>query len=217
VKTDRQLQQDVLDELKWEPSVEASAIGVEVKDGIVTLAGHVDSYVQKVSAEHAAQRVFGVKGVVMEIDIALPGSSKLKDADLARNASHALEWNASVPDNAIKISVQDGWVTLAGEVNWAYQRWAAIRAVRDLIGVVGVNDHITIKPHVEPRDVKTKIQAALQRHAHQESKSIDVGVNGSRVTLTGVVDSWAERDVARLAAWAAPGVNEVIDNMRVAA
>jgi osmotically-inducible protein OsmY len=126
MKTDRQLQQDVMDELKWEPSVEAAAVGVEVKDGIVTLAGHVDSYAQKIAAEHAAQRVFGVKGVVMEIDIALPGSSKLKDADLARNASHALEWKASVPKNAIKISVQDGWVTLTGKVYWAYQRWAAV-------------------------------------------------------------------------------------------
>lgn len=217
MKTDRRLQQDVMEELKWEPSVEASAIGVEVKDGFVTLAGHVDSYTQKVAAEHAAQRVSGVKGVVMEIDIALPGSSKLKDADLARNASRALEWNASVPKNAIKISVQDGWVTVTGKVSWAYQRWAAVGAVRALIGVVGVVDQIAITPHVEPRDVKTKIEAAFQRHAHHESKSIDVGVNGSSVTLSGVVDSWAERDAARIAAWAAPGVNEVIDNMRVAA
>lgn len=217
MKTDRQLQQDVMDELKWEPSVEATAIGVEVKDGIVTLAGHVDSYAQKVAAEHTAQRVSGVKGVVMEIDIALPGSNKLKDADLARNARHALEWNASVPKGAIKISVQNGWVTLTGEVNWAYQRWAAVGAVRDLIGVAGVNNQIAIKPQVAPRDVKSKIQAALQRHAHEESNEIDIGVVGDSVTLSGVVDSWAERDAARIAAWAAPGVKNVIDNLRVTA
>lgn len=217
MKSDRQLQQDIIEELQWEPSVEASAIGVEVKDGIVTLAGHVKSYAEKVAAEKAAQRVFGVKGVVIEIDIALPGSSKLKDGDLARNASHALEWNTSVPENAIKISVQDGWIKLTGEVDWAYQRWAAVGAVRDLIGVAGVNDQISIKQHVEPHDVKTKIQAALQRHAHQESKSIDVGVSGHSVTLSGVVDSWAEREAARTAAWAAPGVNEVIDKLRIVA
>ena len=217
MKTDRQLQQDVIDELQWEPAVEASAIGVEVKEGIVTLAGHVRSYAEKVAAEHAAQRVYGVKGVAMEIDIALPGSSKLKDADLALNARHALDWNISVPENAINIAVQDGWIKLTGKVDWAYQRWAAVGAVRDLIGVMGVNDQITISQHAEPRDIKTKIEAALQRHAHKETKSIDVGVDGHRVTLSGVVDSWAERNAARTAAWAAPGVNEVIDHLRVAA
>ena len=138
-----------------------------------------------------------------------------KDAEIARSASFALEWNASVPNNAVRISVQDGWVTLTGEVNWAYQRWAAVAAVRDLIGVAGVNDEIVIKPQVEPRDVKRKIEAALQRHAHRESKEIEIGVAGDSVTLSGMVDSWAEREAARLAAWAAPGVRNVIDNIRV--
>ena len=217
MKTDSQLQQDVIDELKWEPSVEATMIGVEVKDGIVTLAGHVESYTQKWAAECAAQRVSGVRGVAMEIDIALPGSSKCKDADLARRARSALEWNASVPQDAVRISVQDGWVKLSGEVDWAYQRWAAETAVFNLIGVVGVNDDVAVKSQVQPRDVKTKIEAALQRHAHQESKSIEVGVAGDSVTLSGVVESWAERDAAHTAAWAAPGVKNVIDNIRVAA
>lgn len=217
MKTDRQLQQDVIDELKWEPSVDATAIGVEVKDGVVTLAGHVESYAQKWAAESTAQRVAGVNGIVVEIDIALPGSSKRKDAEIVRAAIHALEWNASVPKSAIKISVQDGWVMLTGEVSWAFQRWAAVSTVRNLIGVVGVNDQIVIKPQIEPRDVKTKIEAALQRHAHRESKGIEVGVAGDNVTLSGSVDSWAERDAARLAAWAAPGVRNVIDNIHVSA
>ena len=217
MKTDRQLQQDVIDELKWEPSVEATTIGVEVKGGIVTLAGHVESYIQKLAAERAAQRISGVRGVAMEIDIALPGSSKRKDADLAQRARSALEWNASVPQDAVKISVQDGWVKLSGEVDWTYQRLAAETAVFNLIGVVGVNDDITIKPQIAPRDVKTKIEAALQRHAHQESKSIHIGVAGGSGPLSGVVESCAERDAAHTAAWAAPGVKNVIDNIRVAA
>lgn len=221
MKSDRQLQQDVIDELQWEPAVEATSIGVEVKDGIVTLAGHVQNYAQKIAAEHAAQRVAGVKGVVIEISIALPGTSKRSDVDIARAASHALEWNSTVPRNAVKISVQDGWVTLNGEVSWAFQRWAAVAAVRNLIGVEGVNDLIAIKPgiepHVAPRDIKTKIEAALQRRAHEETKSIEVGVAGDSVTLSGIVASWAERDAARKAAWAAPGVKNVIDNIRVIA
>ena len=217
MKTDSQLQQDVIAELKWEPSVEATTIGVEVKDGIVTLAGHVGSYIQKRAAERAAQRVSGVRGVAMEIDIALPGSSKRKDADLAKRARSALEWNASVPKDAVRLSVENGWVKLSGEVQWAYQRWAAETAVFNLLGVVGVNNDITIKPQVAPHDVKTKIEAALQRRAHQETKSIQVAVAGDSVTLSGVVDSWAERNAAQTAAWAAPGVKNVIDNIRVAA
>ena len=217
MKTDSQLQQDVIAELKWEPSVEATTIGVEVKDGIVTLAGHVGSYIQKRAAERAAQRVAGVGGVAMEIDIALPGSSKRKDSDLAKRARSALEWNASVPTDAVKLSVENGWVKLSGEVQWAYQRWAAETAVFNLLGVVGVNNDITIKPQVAPHDVKTKIEAALQRRAHQETKSIQVAVAGDSVTLSGVVDSWAERNAAQTAAWAAPGVKNVIDNIRVAA
>lgn len=217
MKADREIQLDVVAELQWEPSVEASAIGVEVREGIVTLAGHVKSYAEKLAAERAAQRVRGVKGVVVELDVALPGSSRLKDTEMARNARQALDWNISVPRDAIKISVQDGWITLTGKVEWAYQRWAATSAVRNLIGVLGVNDQIVIDQHAQPHDLKVKIEAALQRHAHKETKAIDVDVEGHRVTLSGVVDSWAERDAARSAVWAAPGVKEVIDNLRIAA
>lgn len=217
MKTDRQLQQDVMEELKWEPSVEASSIGVEVKDGVVTLAGHVASYSEKWAAEAAAQRVAGVKGVVVEIDIALPGSSRRTDADLVKAASSALEWNSAVPPGAVKILVSEGFVTLSGEVDWVFQRNAAVAAVRNLIGVRGVNDRITLKAHaVKAHDVKKKIHAALHRQAQLDANAISVDIDGNAVTLGGTVDSWSERMAARNAAWSAPGVQHVIDNLAVA-
>jgi osmotically-inducible protein OsmY len=217
MKTDRQLQQDVMDELKWEPAVEASTIGVEAKDGIVTLAGHVQSYSQKWAAERAAQRVSGVKGVVVEIDVALPGSSKRTDADLVKAANTALEWNTSVPKGAVKVLVDSGVITLSGEVDWAFQRAAAVSAVRHLIGVRGVNDHITLRlQDVKARDVKKKIQAALHRQAQLDADAISIDIDGSSVTLTGTIDSWPERVAARNAVWSAPGVQNVVDHLSVA-
>jgi len=218
MKTDRELQKDVIDELGWEPSVDAAHIGVEVENGIVTLSGHVDSYPQRWSAERAALRVAGVKGVAVEIAVELPGLHKRNDADLARTARSALEWNVSVPDKDIKLTVKDGWITLSGEVDWAYQRWAAVAAVRDLVGVAGVNDEIVIKTHVQSKDVKVKIESALQRLASREAKAIKVDIDreGS-VTLSGRVDSWSERNAARHAAWAAPGVKNVVDRISVSA
>jgi len=217
MKTDLQLQRDVMDELKWEPAVEASAIGVEAKDGVVTLAGHVASYAQKWAAERAAQRVAGVHGVVVEIDVRLPGSSNRTDVDLVKAARLALEWNSSVPVDAIKILVHDGIVTVSGEVEWEFQRQAAAAAVRHLIGVRGVNNNITLKLHVvKVHDVKKKILAAFHRHAQLDAKSISVDIDGGNITLKGTVDSWAERVAARNAAWAAPGVRHVIDNLSVA-
>ncbi|HXR63595.1 MAG TPA: BON domain-containing protein [Rudaea sp.] len=217
MKTDGQLQQDVMEELKWEPAVEASTIGVEAKDGVVTLAGHVETYAQKWAAERAAQRVSGVKGVVVEIDVSLPGSSRRKDADLVQAACSALDWNSSVPPGRIRILVSDGVVTLSGEVDWAFQRSAAIAAVRNLIGVRGLDNQITLKPHpVRIGDVKKKIHSALQRQAQLDAKAISIDVDGTSVTLGGVVDSWSERAAARNAAWSVPGVQYVIDNLSVA-
>jgi osmotically-inducible protein OsmY len=217
MKTDLQLQKDVMEELKWEPAIEASTIGVEAKDGVVTLAGHVQSYSQKWAAERAAQRINGVKGVVVEIDVALPGSSKRSDADLVKAASTALEWNSCVPNGEVNILVENGIVTLSGEVDWAFQRTAAVAAVRHLIGVRGVNDHIALKLHViNVRDVKRKIQAAIHRQAQLDANAISIDVEGSNVTLTGTVDSWNERVAARNAVWAAPGVQNVVDNLSVA-
>lgn len=217
MKTDNQLQQDVLDELKWEPEVEASRIGVEAKDGIVTLAGHVDSFAQKWAAECAAQRVAGVTGVIVEIDVALPGSHKRKDEELVRAANHALAWHSNVPKDAIKVIVEGGYVTLTGEVDWAFQRAAAVAAIRNLVGVLGVSDQISLKPRpVAAAMVKKQIHAALHRQAQYEANAIKVAISGNNVTLSGVVDSWLQRAAARNAAWSAPGVQKVIDNLSIA-
>lgn len=216
MKTNRQLQQDVIDELRWEPAVEADSNGVEAKEGVVTLAGHVDSYAQKWAAERAAQRVAGVKGVVDEMDVKLPDASKRSDADIVQAASSALSWNTVVPKGAVKIVVDDGIVTLSGEVDWAFQRTAAAAAVRNLIGVRAVNDQIVLKlNNASIRDIKRKIHSALHRQAQLDADAISVAVDGSNVTLRGNVDSWAERVAARNAAWAAPGVRNVIDNMMI--
>ena len=215
MKTDSQLQQDVLDELKWEPEVEASRIGVEVKDGIVTLAGHVDSFAQKWSAECAAQRVSGVKGVIVEIDVALPGSHQRKDEELIRAAKHALDWHSSVPKDAVKVTVEGGYITLTGQVDWAFQRAAAVGAMRNLVGVLGVSDQISLKPRPLATSIKKQIHAALHRQAQDEANSIKVAISGSNVTLSGVVDSWAQRAAARNAAWSAAGVQSVVDNISI--
>lgn len=145
MKPDRKLQQDVIDELSWEPSVPATRIGVEVDSGIVTLVGHVESYSQKCAAERAAQRVVGVKGLVLKIDVALPIASWRSDEDLARAVSHALEWNSSVPQDQLKITVQDGWVTLTGEVDWAYQCRAAVDSVNHIVGITGITRNISVR------------------------------------------------------------------------
>jgi osmotically-inducible protein OsmY len=217
MKPDDQLQQDVMEELKWEPAVEASTIGVEARNGVVTLAGRVETYMQKWAAERAAQRVGGVKGVVVEIDVSLPGSGKRTDADLVQAARRALEWNSSVPQGAVHIMVSDGMVTLSGEVGWEFQRSAAIAAVRNLIGVRGLDNQITLRLHpVKIGEVKKKIQSALQRQAQLDANAISISIDGTSVTLGGVVDSWSERVAARNAAWSAPGVQNVIDDLSVA-
>ena len=215
MKTDSQVQQDVLAELKWEPAVNAAKIGVEVKDGIVTLAGHVDSYAEKWDAERATQRVSGVRALATEIDVALPGSSQRHDADIARSAESALQWTTFLPKDAIRIKVEAGWVTLTGDVNWEYQRQSASAAVRYLMGVTGVSDQIAIKPKASPSAVKTDIEAALKRHAQADAQKITVSVADGDVTLSGKVPSWSERDLARNAAWGTPGVRNVVDNITV--
>lgn len=217
MKTDRQLQQDVLDELKWEPAVEASSIGVEATDGVVTLAGHVASFAEKWAAEAAALRVAGVKGVVVEIDVRIPDASKRSDAELVQAAASALEWNSSVPKGAVKIAVSHGVVELSGEVDWEFQRNAALAAVRNLIGVRSVLDRIALAPHpINAHGVRRKIQAALHRQAQLDANAITIDVDGNSITLGGVVDSWSEKIAARNAAWSAPGVQCVVDNLAVA-
>ena len=216
MKTDTQLQQDVIAELKWEPSVNAAQIGVEVKDGIVTLAGHVNSYAEKLGAERAAQRVSGVKALAVEMDVKLSGSSKRTDADIARSAENILEWTTYLPKDHVKVMVESGWVTLTGDVDWEYQRQAAAKGIRYLMGVTGVSDQIVInKPKVSLSAVKSEIEAALKRRATADAQKISVEVHGADVTLTGKVHSWSERDLARHSAWGTSGVQNVVDHMTV--
>jgi osmotically-inducible protein OsmY len=216
MKTDTELQQDVIAELAWEPSVHAEQIGVEVKDGVVTLAGHVGSFVEKWEAERAAERVSGVKALAVEMDVTLPGSSKRNDVDIARSARNVLEWSTYRPQHEIKVVVEAGWITLTGEVDWEYQRQAASNSIRGLIGVTGVSDQIVIKPKATVLPIKSDIEAALKRRIHSDAKHISVGVKGADVTLTGTVHSWSERDSARNSAWSTPGVRSVADNLTVA-
>jgi osmotically-inducible protein OsmY len=215
MKSDKQVQRDVVAELGWEPSVNATQIGVEVSDGVVTLAGHVGSYAEKLNAERAAQRVAGVKALAVEMDVTLPGSSRRLDADIARSAENVLQWTTSVPPECIKIKVENGWITLSGPVEWDFQRRAAAEAVRHLMGVTGVSDQITIKPRVSSTIVKSDIEAALKRRAQSHADGISVEVRGNDVTLTGIVNSWSERQLAVNSAWGAPGVHNVMDNMTV--
>ena len=215
MKTDAELQQDVIAELKWEPSINAAQIGVEVKDGIVTLAGHVCTYAEKRGAERAAQRVSGVKALTVEMDVKLAGSNKRTDADIAISAKNALQGRSSLPKDSIKVMVEGGWITLSGNVDWEYQRQAAAGAVRYLTGVTGVSDQIAIKPKVSLTAVKSEIEAALKRRAASDAQTISVEVSGDDVTLTGEVHSWSERDLARHSAWGTPGVRNVVDNMTV--
>jgi osmotically-inducible protein OsmY len=213
MKTDTELQQDVMNELKWEPTIEAAEIVVAVKDGVVTLSGYVDSYVKKLVAERAAARVFGVRAVAEEIQVRLPGSLKRSDEDIAGAVANVLEWNVLVPHDRVKVQVQDGLVTLSGEVDWGYQKFAAEEAVRSLMGVVWFSNQITVKPAVKPQDVKDKIKSAFQRNALLDARRITVETRGSWVILSGSVRSWGERAEAQWAAWAAPGVSEVENNI----
>jgi osmotically-inducible protein OsmY len=216
MKTDNALQLDVIAELKWEPSVNASNVGVEVKDGIVTLAGHVDTYAEKWDAERAAQRVAGVKAIAVEMDVKLAGSDKRTDADIARAATNVLQWTTSVPQDSVKIKVEAGWLTLSGEVEWEYQRQSAADGVRYLMGVTGISDQIVIKPKISSQAVRADIEAALKRRAQKDSRQISVAIDGHEVTLGGSVHSWSEKNLANHSAWGTPGVRNVVDNMTVA-
>ena len=213
MKTDAELQQDVMAELKWESSVNATKIGVEVTEGVVTLAGHVNSYAEKWSAEEAALRVAGVKSLTVEMDVKLMGLSKRNDIDIAESAQHILKWTSYLADNSIKIMVEDGWITLTGEVDWDYQRTAVATAVRYLTGVIGVTNKIYLNPKASLSAIKSDIEKALKRQDIQDAPKINVEVKGSDVILSGTVHSWSERNVARHSAWCAPGVHKVIDNI----
>ena len=213
MKTDAQIQMDVIQELKWDPSVTHEHIGVAVSDGIVTLSGTIPSYIEKFAAEKAAQRVGGVKAVVEKIEVQLPGSFHRNDQDIARTIVEQFRWNYQIPDDLVKASVEKGWIELSGEVNWDYQRSAAENAVRGLTGVKGISNKITIKPRaVQPSVIKENIEEALKRAAEREANRVVVEVRGTRVILSGKVRSFAELRDVRGAALSAPGVTSVDDN-----
>jgi osmotically-inducible protein OsmY len=208
-RTDQQIQRDVLEELKWDTRLQPNEIGVIVKDGVVTLTGWVDSYLKKLDAEEAARRVSGVNAVANDIEVRLPGFAERTDADLAAAALNALKWDAAIPDGAVQVTVSKGWVTLRGEVEYAFQKRDAEHAVEHLTGVKGVTNLITIKPRVSPADLKQRIEQALVRNAETDAKNITVETQGSKVILRGTVRSYAEKKAAEDTAWSAPGVTEV--------
>lgn len=217
MKTDIQLQKDVIDELKWHPRTRDAEIGVAAKDGVVTLSGTVVSYLQRFEATHLAEKVSGVRAVADELTVRLPNSSVRTDTDIAHAVLSAFRWNIEVPDTRITVKVEEGWVTMHGEVEWQFQKQAAERAVRYLTGVKGVTDMITVKPaKVEPAVVKQQIEAALKRSATVDSGRVRVETGiGGRVVLRGTLRSWTERADAERAAWATPGVTMVEDELAV--
>lgn len=215
MKTDKQLQQDVLDELNWDPSVNAAHIGIEVNSGVVTLAGHVNSFAEKHHAERATQRVAGVKAVTVEMDINLPGISQRNDIDIAISVENALKWLIFLPAGTVKIKVENGVVTLSGEVEWEFQRLAAGKAVCYVTGVKSIINLITITPRLTSQNLRADIENALKRQAYIDAGNISIEIKGSTVSLMGKVHSLVERGLVRNTVWKAPGVNNIVDNLKI--
>jgi osmotically-inducible protein OsmY len=216
--TDHDLRRNVEEQLNWEPDIKsATKIGVGVKDGIVTLVGHVESYTEKLAAENAAARVPNVKAIVNELEVRLPKSSERTDEDIARAAADALDWTAGIPREQIKITLHDGWITLRGTVPWFFQKMAAEAAVRDLFGVKGVTNLIDVEPSANKAVVTKAIEEALKRDRELDADRIEVETEGNKVILKGTVDSWLEKQEAERVAWRAPGVAKVENAIEVAA
>ena len=215
MKTDAEIQKDVMDELKWLPLLKSTEIGVAVKNGVVTISGIVDTYSKKVLAEKAAARVTGVKAVAEDIEVKISGTGKPTDTEIAEAVLNALKWHSAMQENKIKVKVDNGWVTLEGEVEWEFQRRAARLMVEDLRGVIGIINIIKIISKLTATDVKSKISSAFHRSATVDAKKVNISVEGSKVILTGKVRSYAEKRDAENAVWQAPGVNTVDNKIEI--
>lgn len=215
ITTDKQLRDSVEAALEWEPSVDATGIGVTTEQGVITLRGDVKSFSEKEAAERVTLKVHGVKALANDLRVRIGIEMKRTDSEIALAAANALKWNSQVPADRVSVTVSDGWITLKGDLDWNYQRETAERAVRDLLGVLGVSNTIELKPHLNVTDIQAKIEAALKRSAEIDAKRIHVGASDGKVILTGNVRSWTERLEARHAAWAAPGVRDVDDRIAI--
>jgi osmotically-inducible protein OsmY len=216
MKTDSWLKRDIVAELDWDPAINADHVGVAVSNGVVTLTGHVTSYPQKAAIQKAVRRVTGVKAIALDVEVCIAPLHRRDDTDIAASADLALRWHAELPSEAITCTVDKGWITLQGEVDWDYQRRSAERAVRGLQGVVGLCNEITLRKKVVASDVAERIRQALARRVERESRGLTVEVVDNVVTLRGNVHTWQERDAARGAAASAEGVSEVVDEMTIA-
>lgn len=209
MKTDAEIQKNVMEELKWEPILNASEIGVAVKNGIVTLSGTIDSYFKKEEAEKAAKRVAGVRAVASDIEVSSPTSELKTDTEIARAIGDALKYNNAVKEDKIKVKVDNGWVTLEGQVDWEYEKVAVRTAIKNIAGIKGMANLIRIKPTTTPKDLQKQITAAFHRHANLDAQHIHVAIEGNKAILSGTVRSWIEKSDAEDAIWRAPGIATV--------
>lgn len=213
MKSDSQLQHDVLEELKWDPRVDHANIGVSVVDGVLSLNGWVKSYAEKMAAERAARRVGGVNAIAEELKIRYASAAKTADHEIAKRILDIFKYNVLIPDNKIMVKVENGWVSLTGDVEWNYQSDEAAKAAGKVSGVVGVSNNLAINNHANVSDVRKRIEEAFKRQADLDAKSVTITAAGHKVTLSGKVKAWHERKLAEQAAWAAPGVTQVVDHI----
>lgn len=216
MKSDAQLKNDVMEELAWDPAVRAEGIGVAVSEGVVTVTGHLETFAEKTAVERTLRRVDGVRAMALELDVRLAPQHRRGDTEIAAAARHALAWQTVAPADQVRIAVEGGWITLTGEVDWDFQRQAACKAVRSLTGVVGVSNEIRIRMRVTPEKLAARIEDALKRHAVRAAHKMQIEVRDGTVTLRGSVQSLQERKAVQGTAFAAPGVREVVNELRVA-